>query len=177
MNTANSFSALHATTADWRESLEDLLHMLQNDKPAHDNAALVGQIEDDITLALADLDHIGEIVTRSEQLWLAGNQAQVAAQLAQAHGLLADVVAHMGSRAASPLRLQHITLIVQQRGPQWSGWSQVVMRSLSGWSVFAAETLKKFSDIWQQIATPAHSDDAVPHGPSAGNFPTIHQPN
>jgi hypothetical protein len=177
MSTANPFSTLHAAIAVWYESLEDLLLMLQNDKPSHDTAALVGQIEDDITDALATLDRVREHIARCEQFRSSGNQVQATAQLAQAHALLAEIVAHMGGRAASPMRLQHITLIVQQRGSQWSGWSQVVMRSLSGWSTSAAEALKKLGDVWHYHATSHNSEEPEPPSQSAGNYPIIHQQN
>jgi hypothetical protein len=178
MSTANPFPALHVALAEWHESLEDLLLMLQNDKPSHDTAALVGQIEDDVTEALANLDRVRECASRGEQLWQAGSHVQAVHQIAQAHGLLAEIIAHMGGRAASPLRLQHIALIVQQRGSQWSGWSQVVLRALTGWSASAAEVLKKLGEAWRTLAA-THDDAEDVASPSqlSGNFPTIHQQN
>ena len=177
MTTANPFSALQAAIAEWYESLEDLLLMLQNDKPAHDNAALVGQIEDDVTDVLAHLDQVREHLTRADQFRQSGNQSQAVSQLTQAHRLLAEIIAHMGGRAASPLRLQHIALIVQQRGSQWAGWSQVVLRSLSGWSACAAEVLKKLGDTWQYITTTHDQEEVNAPGQTTGNLPIIHQQN
>jgi hypothetical protein len=177
MPTANPYSALHAAIVEWYENLEDLLLMLQNDKPSHDNAALVGQIED-VTDALSNLDRVREHLARGEQFRQSGNQAQAISQYAHANTLFAEMIAHMGGCAASPLRLQHIALIVQQRGSQWAGWSQVVLRSLSGWSASAAEVLKKLGEVWQYVATP-HDSEETPEvsQPPAGNFPIIHQQN
>src|SRR5262245_25951525 len=152
MKTDNSISMLRKSIASWHESLEDLLLMLQNDKPAHDNAALVGQLEDDVADVLGHLDHVREHVERAGRHSQAGQQPQALVQLERAQWLMAEIVAQMGGRAASPMRLQHIALIVQQRGSQWSGWSQVVLQSLSGWSAFAAESLKAHSRAWLEIA-------------------------
>jgi len=178
MTTANPYSALNAAIVEWYDGLEDLLLMLQNDKPAHDNAALVGQIEDDVTDALANLDRMREHLARGEQFRQSGNQVQAVSQYGQAHGLFAEIIEHMGGRAASPLRLQHIALIVQQRGPQWAGWSQVVLRSLSGWSASAAEVLKKLGEAWQYLASPHDSEETPePSQSPTGNFSIIHQQN
>jgi len=177
MTTTKQFFDLLASVSAWHESLEDLLLMLQNDRPAHDNVALVGQIEDDVTDALAHLDQIREYISRCEQLQQGSNHAQAASVLAQAQRLLADLVVHMGGRTASPVRLQHIAMIVQQRGSQWSGWSQVVLRSLSGWSATASETLRALADAWLLLATlPDSAEKSVQETP-ASNFPIIHQQN
>lgn len=177
MTTTKQFFELQAAVAAWYEALEDLLLMLQNDLPAHDNAALVGQIEDDVADALSFLDQIREHVARCEQLQQGTNPAQAAIQLSQAQRLLADLVAHMGGRMASPVRLQHIALIVQQRGPQWSGWSQVVLRSLSGWSSSAADTAKTLADAWMVLATLPDSAEKPAQESPAPNFSIIHQQN